>query len=166
MAGQTISNAVLAKTGSGGQCVHLHECRSIHVLVDVAGWFPADTDFRSLTPERLLDSRSGIGHPPAGIVPAGSVVELKVTQVGGSNIPADAGAVVLNVTATGPQSSGFVTVYPCGEERPTASNLNYTKGTTVANAVISKVGDGGKVCLYTNVSTHLIADVTGWFPAD
>ena len=163
VAGQTISNAVLAKAGSGGN-VCIYTTDNLHVLVDVGGWFPADTDFRSLTPERLLDSRSGIGHPPAGIVTGGSEVELKVTQVGASNIPADAGAVVLNVTATGPQSGGFVTVYPCGQPRPTASNLNYTKGTTIANAVISKVGAGGKVCLYTPVSTHLVADVTGWFP--
>ena len=134
-------------------------------MVDVAGWFPADTDFHSLTPERLLDTRSGIGHSPAGIVPANTAVELKVTQTGASNIPADAGAVVLNVTATGTQATGYVTVYPCGEARPTASNLNYTKGTTIANAVIAKVGAGGKVCLYTDAATHLVADVTGWFPA-
>ncbi len=163
LTGQTLSNALLAKTGSGGN-VCIYTTSSLHVVVDVGGWFPSDTDFRSLIPERLLDTRSGIGHPPAGIVTGGSEVELTVTQVGASNIPADAGAVVLNVTVTGPQSSGYVTVYPCGEARPTASNLNYVKGTTIANAVISKVGTGGKVCLFTNVSTHLVADVTGWFP--
>ncbi len=163
-AGQTIANAVLAKAGSGGQvCIYTNA--SVHLVVDVGGWFPADTDFNSLTPERLLDSRTGVGTSK-GIVPAVSVVELQVTEAGESDIPAEAGAVVLNVTATGPLSTGFVTVYPCGETRPTASNLNYTKGTTIANAVISKVGEDGKVCLYTNVSTHLVADVTGWFPAE
>ena len=162
--GQTIANAVLAKVGSGGN-VCIYTTADTHLLVDVSGWFPADTDFRSLSPERLLDSRSGKGHTPAGIVPAGSVIELKVTQTGTSNIPADAGAVVLNVTVTGAQATGYVTVYPCGEARPTASNVNYNKGSTLANAVITKIGSGGKVCLYTYASSHLIADVTGWFPA-
>ena len=112
---QSISNAVLAKVGSGGN-VCIYAKASTHLLVDVAGWFPADTDFTSLKPERLLDTRSGIGHKPAGIVPANTFVELKVTEVGTSDIPAGAGAVVLNVTATDAKSNGFVTVYPCSED--------------------------------------------------
>ncbi len=68
------------------------------------------------------------------------------------------------MTATSAQAAGFVTVYPCGEARPTASNVNYKTGGTIANAVISKVGAGGKVCLYTERATHLVVDVNGWFP--
>jgi hypothetical protein len=45
-----------------------------------------------VTPERLLDTRSGIGAP-AGIVAANGVVELTVTGVGAANVPADASAV-------------------------------------------------------------------------
>ena len=163
LSGQTIPNAALAKVGSGGN-VCIFTQKATHVVVDVTGWFPADTDFRTLSPERLLDTRSGLGHSPAGLVPAGQVVELKVIEAGSSNIPADAGAVVLNVTATEAQGAGFVTVFPCGEARPTASSLNYTTGGTIANAVISKVGAGGKVCLYTKKAAHLVVDVNGWFP--
>ena len=51
--------------------------------------------------------------------------------------------------------------------RPLASNLNYVPGQTVPNMVIAKVGDGGKVSLFTNAgTTHLIVDVMGWFPTD
>jgi hypothetical protein len=46
------------------------------------------------------------------------------------------GAVSLNVTVTDPVGPGFVTVYPCGE-RPLASNVNFTSGQTVPNAVIT-----------------------------
>jgi hypothetical protein len=161
--GQTIANAALAKVSSAGT-VCIFTQRAVHVLVDVSGWFPTNTDFRTLSPERLLDTRSGLGHTPAGLVPGGQVVELQVTEAGSSNIPADAGAVVLNVTATQAQQGGFVTVFPCGEPRPTASSLNYAPGDTIANAVISKVGAGGKVCLYTQSATHLVVDVNGWFP--
>ena len=163
VSGQAIANAALAKAGSGGNvCIYTQD--ATHLLVDVTGWFPADTDFRTLSPERLLDTRSGLGHSPAGLVPAGQVVEVQVIKAGSSNIPDDAGAVVLNVTAVEAQSTGWVTVYPCGEAKPTASSLNYKKGGTIANAVISKVGAGGKVCLYTEKSTHLLVDVNGWFP--
>ncbi len=45
-----------------------------------------------------------------------------------------------------------------------ASNLNFFAGQTVPNLVIVKVGRDGKVALYNGGgSTHLIADVGGWF---
>jgi len=71
--------------------------------------------------------------------------------------------VVLNVTVTDAQAAGFVTVYPCGSDRPLASSLNYVAGSTVANAVVVKVGGGGQVCLFTQSATNLLADVTGYF---
>lgn len=78
---------------------------------------------------------------------------------------ADALAVVLNVTVTGPTQPGYITVFPCGSTRPVASNLNYEIVQTVPNAVIAKVGSLGKVCLYAAGATHLIADVNGYFPS-
>jgi hypothetical protein len=42
--------------------------------------------------------------------------------------------------------------------------LNYAAGDTVPNAVIAKLGAGGKVCLYTYAATNLIVDVNGAFP--
>ncbi len=99
-----------------------------------------------------------------GVRAANSITELQVGGRGG--VPADAEAVVLNVTVTGAQGSGFITVFPCGEALPTASNLNFVAGDTVPNAVVVKLGAGGKVCLFAAESaTHLIADVNGYFPA-
>jgi hypothetical protein len=74
------------------------------------------------------------------------------------------GAVSLNVTATNPIASGFVTVFPCGD-RPLASSVNFTAGATVANAVVTPVSASGEVCFFANVDTDLIADVNGWLPA-
>jgi hypothetical protein len=59
---------------------------------------------------------------------------LQVTGRGG--VPADAAAVVLNVTVNEPEQAGFVTAYPCGTPRPNASNLNYVPGQTIPNNVI------------------------------
>ena len=68
-----------------------------------------------------------------------------------------------SVTVTETSGSGFVTVYPGGVTRPTASSLNFTTGQTVPNAVIAQVSGAGEVCFFSSVSAHLIADVHGWF---
>lgn len=118
--------------------------------------------YQPLMPARLLDTRSGIGAP-TGPVPAGGQVDLQVNGRGG--VPADAAAVVLNVTVVYPATAGYVTVYPSGASRPTASNLNFAAGQTMPNQVIAKVGTGGKVSLYTASTTYLLADVAGYYPA-
>ena len=122
---------------------------------------------QSLVPARLLESRSGLStidgqFNGVGVRGAGSETVLPVLGRGG--VGGDAAAVVLNVTVTESLAAGFVTVYPCGSPRPTASNLNYVAGSTVANAVIVKVGVGGQVCLFTQSATHLVVDVAGYFP--
>ncbi|MEU6755875.1 hypothetical protein, partial [Streptomyces sp. NPDC046685] len=72
-------------------------------------------------------------------------------------------AVVLNVTATNPTQSSFVSVYPSGTTRSSASNLNFTAGQTIPNLVIVPVVDG-KVSFYNHAGTvDLIADITGYF---
>ena len=92
-----------------------------------------------------------------------STLELKVTGVTG--VPSTADAVVLNMTAVNVRAPGFATVYPCGEPRPEASNLNYTAGQTIPNLVIAKPGAGGKVCIYSYATIDALADVSGYFPA-
>ena len=89
---------------------------------------------------------------------------MQLTVVGRAGVPVDASAVVLNVTVTDPAAAGFVTVSQCGVVQPTASNLNFVAGSTVPNAVIAKVGDGGKVCLFSSQATQLIVDVNWYFP--
>jgi uncharacterized membrane protein len=95
-------------------------------------------------------------------VAAGSVLELQVGGVGG--VPANAAAAVLNFTVTNPAAVGYVTVYPCGVTRPVASNLNFVADQTVPNLVLAKLGRRGRVCVYSNVATDVIADVQWLFP--
>ncbi|NMM23587.1 MAG: hypothetical protein HHJ11_08835, partial [Phycicoccus sp.] len=116
----------------------------------------------SLSPSRVLDTRTGVGALK-GLVGGGKSVDLVVAGRGG--VPSSGvAAVVLNVTATSTTGAGFVTVYPTGTTRPTASSLNYVKAQTIANQVIAKVGAGGKVSLYTSAGAQLIADVAGYYP--
>src|SRR5690606_8387982 len=89
-------------------------------------------------------------------------------QVGGRhNVPDNALAAILNVTALSDGGPGYVAAYPCGEPRPTASNVNFGADEgAVPNLVVAKLGDNGQVCLFTGVSgAHLIVDVAGYLPA-
>jgi hypothetical protein len=42
--------------------------------------------------------------------------------------------------------------------------VNFAAGATVANSVVSGVGVGGRVCIFTMVDTHVLVDVNGYFP--
>lgn len=170
--GRTVANLVTVKLGTNGT-VTLYNGSSgtVHLVADVAGYYQQGTatapgTFVPLTPARMLDTRNGTGVPAAGAVPGRGSVVLQVA--GRNGVPASgAGAVVLNVTATQAKGSGFVTVYPSGEDLPTVSNLNFRAGRTVANQVSVKLGAGGTVTLYNGSSetVHLIADVAGYYRA-
>ena len=124
----------------------------------------------ALTPSRLLETRSGPNDLTVdgsfqgnGRRGAGTTLQLTVTDRGG--VPNNAGAVMLNVTAVSPGAAGFLTVFPCGTEMPLASSVNYGPGDVVANAVLAKIGTGGKVCIYSPAATDIVVDVTGYIPA-
>jgi len=112
----------------------------------------------------LLDTR---GSSALG---AGQSVDLAV--LGRAGVPAaGVGAVVLNVTATDAAASGYLTTWPKGEARPTASSLNYTGGQTIANLVVAKVGADGSITLWNSndsaamSSVNVVVDIVGWLPA-
>ena len=165
VAGQTIPNLVVTDIGTDGDvCIYTQS--TTHLVVDVNGYFPTVTRFHGIEPARLADTRVGfdtVDHvgPTQGYRDAGTTTVVHVT--GRAGVPANATTAMLNVTATEAGNSGFVTVFPCGVERPLASNLNYVTGQTIPNAALTKIGVNGTVCLYTSQPTHLVVDVTGFF---
>ena len=62
-----------------------------------------------------------------GIVAAPVPQTLQVQVTGVAGVPGNADAVVLNMTAVTARTAGFATVYPCGQRRPQASNLNLSR---------------------------------------
>ena len=125
----------------------------------------AVSEYRGLTPTRLFDTRATEANG-AVVVPKakiGGATTLTVKVAGKLGVPANgAGAVSLNVTVVNPEGSGYLTVYPCGTP-PTASNLNFIAGQTVANAVIAPLSANGEICFASNAPTDVLADVNGWF---
>jgi hypothetical protein len=116
------------------------------------------------TPARVLDTRPATTADGQfrnlGKQAANSTFELPIaTRVG---VPASAQIAELNVTVDGAEASGFITVYPCGQPLPTASNVNFVVGETVANLVFTRLGVGGKVCIFTSARAHVLVDVQGF----
>ena len=159
LSGQTIATPRSPRRGAMGTCASTPRPPPTSWWMWPGGSLPTRTSFSS--PERLLDTRSG-GAPPAGSSRP-PLWSSKVTEVGSSNIPDDAGAVVLNVSSqwTEHRLGHGLSVR---RSAPHGQQPQLHQGVTIANAVISKVGAGGKVCLYTEKSTHLLVDVNGWFP--
>ena len=166
-AGAVVPNAVIAKIGDDGK-VCLFVSNEAHLVVDVNGYFPGSSSYHSINPARVLDTRAGYStidgvQQSTDATTPGSITTLRITDR--ASVPADASAVVLNVTVTEAEGPGFVTVYPCGAALPTTSNINFGGASTVANLVVSRIGSDGSVCLFTSRGTHLVADVNGYFPA-
>jgi len=159
-----VPNAVITPVSSAGE-ICFYSSANTHLLADINGWFASAAGFSALPPARVFDTRPGTAD---GLVPVfkqmyggDHVLRVKVTGVGG--VPgAGVGAVSLNVTVVAPDDAGYVTVFPCGA-RPSASNLNFTAGQVVPNAVITPVSSAGEICFYSSANTHLLADINGWF---
>jgi hypothetical protein len=156
-AGETRSNGVTVKLGANGK-VCIFSSAGANLVVDVNGAVvPHQGDgFSAFAPVRALDTRSRAARPAAGEV-------LRLTVRGRDGVPADASAVVLNVTSTDAQAAGFLTVFPCGSTMPLASSLNFASGRDIANSVVAKIGSTGEVCIYTSAATHVVVDVNGAF---
>ena len=162
-AGVTIPNLVVAKLNAAGEVSFYNNAGNTHLVVDIVGYFTDQQGTRlvPLSPRRIVDTRQGAAKPMS----SSTVMQLGVA--GQADVPADGvGAVLLNVTVTEPSAPGFVTVWPSGEDRPVASALNFVRGQTIPNLVVCKMGADGKVNLANSAgTTHLVADVVGYFSA-
>jgi hypothetical protein len=167
--GAAIANQVVVKVGENGDIRLRNAAGSIDLLADLAGYYAggAETTYAPGSPTRILDTRSGLGAPRVKLGPGG-VVDLQVQGVAG--VPADATAVVMNVTATGTTTGTDIRAYPtpsAGAAVPTVSSLNVRAGQTIANLVTVRIGAAGKIRLRNAAgSVDLLADVAGYFSPD
>ncbi|MEI7622287.1 MAG: S8 family serine peptidase [Actinomycetes bacterium] len=172
-AGQTIPNMVLSKLGTDGSISIFNGNGSVHVVVDVVGWFSSAGGYGSLKPARIVDTRSGVyrtidgGSQGIGAIGAGR--SLSVSVLGRGGVPATrVSAVVVNLVAANAGAAGHLTVYPGQSAKPNASNLNFVGGQTIANMAIAKVGSDGTIAIANGSSMpiNVVVDVVGWFDAD
>jgi len=166
-AGRTIANMAISRLAADGT-VCLFTSVGMHLLVDALSYFPSGSDLESLVPQRMLDTRP-IGSTiddlfeQAGPVAANGTVTLDLA--GRGDITADAVAVVVNITATGHVTNGFLRAYPCDAAPPNASVANFQAGLTKASQTVVSLSATGQVCLNTSAQTNLIVDAVGYFDA-
>ncbi len=136
------------------------------------GWvtpgLPGST-FTPLTPVRVLDT---------GATKIGNGQSRDLLLGGFFGVPANATAVVLNVTAALPASASVVRVYPVpraeGAPVPGVSNLNTARNDNRANLVTVPLSAGGfdgtrsrRVrLLNSGGATRLVADLAGYYAPD
>jgi hypothetical protein len=130
---------------------------------DAATFTGQQGSYHPVTVSRILDTRKALGAPDQPIAAKGTLT-LQVAGRGG--VPGSgAAAVVINVTAVNATASApFLTIYPSGSSRPTASTINFSKGRTTANTTTVPVGSDGKIKIFNSAgTTDVLVDVAGWY---
>jgi hypothetical protein len=140
------------------------------------GWKPAvatstgATDFFTLNPCRLLDTRLASNQAPPGpyggpALPPGG--ERVLVAAGRCGIPATARALSLNVTVAGPPAQGHLRFFPGDGTPPTASTVNFAPSQTRANNAIIMLASSGSGTFgfrnYASASVDVVIDVSGYF---
>jgi hypothetical protein len=164
--GEVIPNAVTVELGASGAISVFNLSGNADVVIDVAGYYQSGTgkQFHPLAPGRILNSRSGADNVGAFNTPWTTGTIRTVATGGLVGVPANATAVVENVTVADTTGSSFLTLWPAGAGKPTASNLNWIPGEVIPNAVTVKLGVSGQVSAYNfSGSTNVIIDVAGYF---
>lgn len=141
------------------------------LVADLQGYYvPSAGDARGagytpVVPTRVLDTREAAR--PLGpretrrvdLAPAGSGLE----------VPEDAVAVAVNVTATaGTAVTSYVSAFASGDpEGSSTSVLNAYAGRDIANSAVVPLAEDGTIEVYSNSgSQHLVLDVQGWYTAE
>jgi hypothetical protein len=169
-AGTSTLNLAAGRTAAAGTFVALGADRkirlrnnkgSVDVIVDLVGHLArgSGVGFESTPVTRVLDTRTAVGGHQRALAP-GETMSLAVRGVAG--VPADATAVMLNVTGVGPTAATYLRVTPDG--RAGTSTINLERGITRANVTVTGIGGDGAVRITNgSASTHVLADVLGWF---
>ena len=133
-------------------------------VVDLDDTPPPGTDFHTLTPCRVLDTRNAAGPYGGPALAAGA--QRLFTLAGRCGIPATAQAVSVNLTVVAPAQTGHLQAYPGGITPPPASVINFGAGQTRANNAILPLAADGTLAVRPGMASgtvHLLLDVNGYF---
>lgn len=166
-AGSTISQTVVARVGAGGVIRVANRGGATHVTADIMGWIDSTGGAGSGSgagsglvpvPRATLFDTARSDVPLAADVPT----RLDVSVMG--QVPTDATAVMLEVTAGDPEADGHVVLWAGDRRRPAVSHMNLQAGQRRSNTVIVPVaGDGTIDVVSVATSTELRIDVVGAF---
>ncbi len=127
---------------------------------------PTPATYTPMAPQRVLDSRLGLGVPRA----FSSGIPQSFQVAGAAGVPTGASAVTGNLTVTGPTNRGYIALTPTPTGAPSTSTLNFPAADTRANGVTVPLGPGGALsAVYITGRlgdrAQIVFDVTGFFMA-
>ena len=169
-----MNNELLAKSGTPGAV----PAGVAKTLPDAAAKVFGDADkdlvFVPITPCRIIDTRVA-----GGAIAANTTRNFDVTAVssysfqggdasdcGGAGSAGSFAAAAINFTVVTPSAAGYITAFPYLTTQPTASTVNYTAGSVVANFAVVKLDQGAsanELSVYSFAQTHLVADIVGYY---
>ena len=121
-------------------------------------------DFFTLTPCRVIDTRSAAG--PLGGPALAALSDRTFVVAGTCGIPEDAKAVSVNIAVTGPTNPGNIRLHPGGTTVPLVSSINFKALQTRSNNAVIPLSALGELAAYLDQvsgTAHLILDVNGYF---
>jgi hypothetical protein len=128
----------------------------------------APLQFVPITPCRVADTRIGNGALGAPLLSSDQPRSFPILQ-GACNIPSNAQAYSINLTAVPTAPLGYLKLYPTGQPIPMTSLLNSLDARVKANAAIIMAGAGGAISVVTEAYnnaptlTNVIIDINGYF---
>ncbi len=102
-------------------------------------------------------------EPSQGALPPYVIDTVPVAGLAG--VPADAEMVVATVTVVEPAGPGWLVLFPCDDDPPTAANLNYAAGAITNNLALVRIDTDGAICVATRSVTDYTVDAVGYVPA-
>ena len=158
-AGQSVSNLVLVPVSDGKVRFSNRSAGSLDLAVSVQGYYSASgSGFQAFGPERVLDTRSGLGGSGQTVVPGGVAILASLPGV-----PNTATAVILNVTVVGAQQPGALTLLSPDLTIPPVPNVTFRPGQATGDTVV--VPSPGNLEFFNNSAgtVQVIADVEGYY---
>lgn len=167
-AGSGATNMAIVPLSDSAGSMRLFTSVAAHYRVDVLGYFRVPTNyddpaglFVAPAPTRLLDTRSSGGAP---IPPNGTTT----VAMGSAGRWSGSDDVWLNLTSTLAAGAGTLQV-SADSSSSLGSHINVSvagANRTVASAALTRMS-GRTATVRTSVSTHVVADLVGWFtPAE
>lgn len=162
--GETRANSVTTWISLDDTINLYNNAGSTHLIADIAGYYVYDNPNAGVTPgryfatgpTRVYDSRNTGGAFGGG--------ESRAVDFSSYGVPSGATAVSLNITGVDATANTYVTAWPSGSTRPTASSLNLVPNVATPNGVTVALGSDRKVNLFNHSgSVNLIVDIAGYY---
>ena len=148
----------------------VHPAMAGSLLQTSRSWWITNTpspasDFYTLAPCRVLDTRNAVGPYGGPALAAGATRSFVLT--GRCGIPADARAVSANLTVAQATHSGYLATYAGGSPPPLTSSIAFAPGETRSNNVVLSLALDGSGTLVVRSGSpgavHVVLDVNGFF---